>query len=173
MASFSIEINSNDGRLPLSSGDKRKNIVRLINFLSGAAGGANHKPLTISAKNTLVAATGTVTCASVSAADTVTINGVVFTAVNGGTPGANEFDMSGTDTVDAASLAAAINASASALVSNHVTATSALGVVTLTAKNKGYPGNAVTVATSNGTRLAPSGARLTGGSSTALTTMSF
>ena len=48
------------------------------------------------------------------------------------------------DEEDAANLAAAINASASALVSEHVTATSADNVVTITAKAPGASGNAIT-----------------------------
>lgn len=61
-------------------------------------------------------ATGTVTCASVQAADTVTLNGQTFTAVNDSTPDAEQFDQSGTNIVAATSLAAAINASAQTLV---------------------------------------------------------
>lgn len=47
---------------------------------------------------------------SVAAGDEVTVMGYKFTARNGGTLKLGEFDMSGTDTADAASLAAAINA---------------------------------------------------------------
>src|SRR5688572_9419396 len=44
-----------------------------------------------------VKASGAVTCASVSAADTVTVAGVVFTAV-AGAAGANQFSIDGNDT---------------------------------------------------------------------------
>jgi len=53
-----------------------------------------------------------VTLASVTAGSTITIFGITFTAVNGATtvaPGNALFDMSGTDTADATSLALAIN----------------------------------------------------------------
>lgn len=108
-------------------------------------------------------ATGTITLASVQAADTVTINGVVFTAVNG-SPTGNQFDMSlASDTLVAADLVRSINASATALIPNYVVASSAAAVVTLTSAFLGLPGNLTTLASSNGSRLAVSGARLTGG----------
>lgn len=106
-------------------------------------------------------ASGTVTCASVSAADTVTVNGVVFTAVSG-TPAANEFDISGTDTAAATSLAAAITASTSAGVDD-INAKSAAAVVTAFALTPGTGGDAYTLASSNGTRLAVSGATFANG----------
>lgn len=96
----------------------------------------------------------TVTCASVSAADTVTVNGSVFTAVNGGTPTAAQFDMSGSDTADAAALVAAINATTDVLVAGIIKAKSAAGVVTIYSVATGTAGNAYTITTSNGTRLA-------------------
>lgn len=111
-------------------------------------------------------ATGTVTLASAQAADTVTLNGVVFTAVSGAA-GANQFDISGGNTTGAASLAAAINASVSALVAGYVVASANGAVVTIASAFRGLPGNQVTLATSNGSRLAPSGTRLAGGTADA------
>lgn len=69
----------------------------------------------------------------------------------------------------AASLAAAIVRSATALVVDVVTATSALGVTTITALGPGIEGNAITLSAS-GTGPTASGARLTGGSATSITT---
>lgn len=102
-------------------------------------------------------ATGTLTLASGSGTVGVTINGVAVTVT-----------WATSDTASATALAAAINASGNALVSKHVTATSAAGVVTLTAINPGYVGNAITIAAS-GTGATASGARLTGGTSTSYT----
>jgi phage tail sheath gpL-like len=96
-------------------------------------------------------ATGTLTLSTASGTVGGTINGVTVTVT-----------AAGGDTATAVLIAAAINASANALVSNHVTATSALGVVTLTSKYPGHAGNAVTLAAS-GTGVTASGARLTGG----------
>jgi phage tail sheath gpL-like len=143
----------------LVSSDPRKALQKLENSLQGLKGGCDAATLVVN--HTQVAATGTVTCASVLAADTVTVSGVLLTAVSGA-PAADQFDMSGTDTATATSLALAMNSNAT--ISGIVTATSALGVVTLTAKVKGVVGNAITLASSNGTRLAASAARLTSGS---------
>lgn len=98
-----------------------------------------------------VAATGTYTLSSSSGVLTATINGVALATGS----------LAGTDTENAVVLAALINASTNALVSGLVTATSALGVVTVTAL-PGKMGNAVTI-TAAGTGNTASGARLTGG----------
>ena len=169
--SISVLIHDASGRsgsdradIKRNSADKNGMLSGLVNLLESIGSGncPSQVDLDISSSG-LAAASGTVTCASVSAADTVTINGVVFTAVNGGTPGANEFDMSGTDTADATSLAAAINASVSSLVQGYVSASSSGAVVTISSVYKGLMGNTHTLASSNGTRLAVSGARLAGG----------
>lgn len=102
-------------------------------------------------------ASGTLTLSSASGAVGGTINGVSVTVT-----------ASGGDTATATALAEAINASGNALVNEHVSATSAAGVVTLTAKTAGPGGNAVTLAAS-GTGVTASGARLTGGTSTSYT----
>ncbi len=72
--------------------------------------------------------TGTFTGAP-TAADTITINGVVFTARATPTT-VNEFAIGSSTTLTAANLAAAINASTTTGILNTVGATSALGVVT-------------------------------------------
>lgn len=65
-----------------------------------------------------------------SAGETVTVNGVVFTARASGAV-ANEYNITaGSVTANAAALAASINASITAGIINTVGATSALGVVT-------------------------------------------
>lgn len=144
----------------------------------------------------------TATLASVAVGDTITVDGVTFRAVAAATPlSLTEFSQSGDDTADAAALAAKINAhpylreqvmasSAAAVVTIRqlpwVSRTIALAetgtTITLSAASlaataivgifyveKGQAGNMVTLASSNGSRLAVSGARLTGGSSTTLT----
>lgn len=116
------------------------------------------------------AATGTVTIASATAGDTVTIGGVTFTAVAGGATASNqEFDdvaNSGSNAATATSLEAAINdATSQGLIEAgnggvSATANAASDVVTLTATVTGSTGE-LTLASSNGTRLAVSGATLT------------
>lgn len=95
------------------------------------------------------------------------------TLTGGAATANNKFDFGGTDTETAACLAAAINASTTALVNKHVTATSDGAVVTLTAVQGGHAGNAVTVATSGATlTITDSLARLAGGTET-ITTHSY
>ena len=120
-----------------------------------------------------VAASGTVTAATVLAADTVTIGGIQFDAVAGArTPGSNDFDQSGTDTTTAADLAAAINDPLNGIGLSstiNVTASPSVAVVTITADAEGTDDNAITL-TSSGATLTVSGATFTGGvDETALT----
>lgn len=82
--------------------------------------------------------TGTFTGAAV-AAQTMTIAGVTFTASATPNEAANQYLASATVALEAASLARAINASTTA--SPLVYATSALGVVTITAVQPGLTGN--------------------------------
>lgn len=145
----------NTGRTPV--------LQRLVNFLAGVASGA--KPGTaLLREESAVKATGTFTSTNAVATDAITINGVTFTAVASGATG-NQWNIGADDDEDCENLAAAINASATALVSNHVTASAAGNVVTLTAKFAGHAGNAITIASAGATIVA-SGARLTGGSGT-------
>jgi len=110
-----------------------------------------------------VVATGTVTLATALAADTVTINGLVYTAVAGVKANNTQFSIDGTDTVDAADLADSINNDTRQGTLADVTATSSVAVVTLTSTAPGTRGNAVTLVSSNGSRLAVSGATFAGG----------
>jgi phage tail sheath gpL-like len=168
---FSLNITAPDGLDPISS-SPRKTAIDLEKLFRQLAGGHKTVSYTVACRESAVAASGTVTCAAVQAADTVTIAGVTFTAANG-SPVGNQFDMSlASDTLVAADLVRSINASATAGISGCVTATNVLGVVTITASMPGKLGNAITLASSNGTRLAVSGARLASGAET-LTTHSF
>jgi hypothetical protein len=163
---FSVQIAGNNDEQPLESDAAHRSIHGLINYLRGVVSGSKNGNVTLTARNSLVAASATVTCASVQAADTVVVGGVTFTAVNGGTPTSVQFDMSGTDAATATALAAAIAAHATA--STFVTAAStASGVATITAINPGTVGNGITLTTSNGTRLAATGSgRLASGAET-------
>lgn len=108
----------------------------------------------------LVAATGTVTLASMVNTDTVTINGTVFTCVTSGATG-NQFNVGGTDTITATNLAAAINASVTTTVAGCVSAKSAAAIVTVTCIVPGNIGNTQTLAIS--AHGSVSAARLAGG----------
>ena len=93
--------------------------------------------------------TGTFTGAAV-AGDTVTINGVAFTA-RASNPAANEYVLSSDVTTEAANLAAAINASTTAGIAGVVGASSSAGVVTFYSIAPGPVGKliAITESTSN------------------------
>ena len=130
---------------------------RLMAYVRSIMGGAKQAKVTIGVNASQ--ATGTITLASHVATNTVTVNGVTFTAVASGATG-NQYNV-GTDSVTAANLAAAINASVSPLVAGYVTAVANGAVVTISAVTPGLAGNVFTIAVSaNGTA---SGARLTGG----------
>lgn len=132
----------------------------LIRFLSQLASGDRMGSMQVAVNSVNAAASsGTVTPTGVLAADTVTVAGIVLTAVSG-TPSADQFQI-GTDAVTAANLAAAINADAT--LSTYVVASAASNVVTITAATQAAIGNLITLASSNGTRLPLSGATLTGG----------
>jgi hypothetical protein len=170
-ASFLITVNDATGysgtdlsnRLGFSTSDPKGEANSLMNYISGLCGGAVEGKMTVSLSGSaLVAATGTVTAASVQAADTITINGVVFTATSSAAA-ANEFNIGASNTTCAAAIVTSIAASTTALIQGFISASSALGVVTLTAIPSGVVGNAYTLASSSVGRLAVSAARLAGG----------
>lgn len=92
-----------------------------------------------------VKAAGTITFASTGPTNnqTCTIAGVTFTAKTSGA-GAHEFNINASATVVATNLAAAINA-ANGSLNGIVSATSALGVVTVTAYEAGTVGNGIDI----------------------------
>lgn len=110
----------------------------------------------------------TVTCASVAAGDTVNFAGFTFTATSGVTPsgvsGQNlfAFDVSGNDSADATALAAAINAAP--VLQHFVFAIPVAAVVRIFSRTAAWPSGPGVftniLLTSNGTRLATSGAAL-------------
>lgn len=109
-------------------------------------------------------AVGTITLAAAVAGNTVTVNGLTYTAVTGAAADNTQFSVDGTDTADATALAAAIN-DREANSNYAVTATSALGVVTVKAVADGTAGNAITLA-KVGAPVTLSGATLAGGTAT-------
>lgn len=102
------------------------------------AAGTDAKVITNNAA-TITANTGvaaaTLTLATVLAGDTVTINGLTFTAAAAADLPNRIFSQAGDDTADAASLAAAINHATAGVPG--ITAASNLGVVTLTVDEPG------------------------------------
>lgn len=162
MALFNLFVNSGRLRAPMHNNPGRGVIAdRFIEFGRQLASGMLDQ-MTVTEDDTPVLASGTYTLSSSSGVLTATINGVAIATGS----------LAGTDTANAVVLAAAINASANALIAGIVTATSALGVVTVTAARGGLAGNTVTT-TASGTGNTANQARLTGGTNGTSTTVVF
>lgn len=147
-------------------------ITRVLSGNESAYGSGNAPSIALSITGNAVRASATLTCVTVIATNTVVVNGVTFTAVNSGATG-NQWNKGSTDTECATNLAASINASATALVSGYVTATSSSNVVTVYSTNYGIYGNQVTLTSAGGT-ISVSSARLISGAADATAlTLSF
>ncbi len=163
MAIFNLRFNT--GRLrSVFAGNVTRLILaeRLINLGREVASGMISQ-ITLRGEDTPVAPTGTITIVSGTGTITATINGVAI-----------PITWATSDTVSAALLAAAINASVNPIVQGLVTATSAAGVVTVSGAGSalGKSGNAVTLAAS-GTGASASAARLAGGTDGTVTNYFF
>lgn len=114
-------------------------------------------------------ATGTITLSSVAKDETVTVAGHEYTAVATAADvedPQSQFAISGTDTADAAALAAAINAYENNRPDGQkVTASADSAIVTVRAVADGTAGNAVALV-KDGSGITLSGATLTGGTAT-------
>lgn len=157
MSSLTLVISTanTDKREFASDGQVNKSLSAASNLLKGIASGNVIGSVVASrSDNDAVQASGTITCASVAADDTVTIGKTTLTA-KASPASEDEFDQSGTDTADGADLAAVINAHS--VLSKFVYATASAGVVTVTAHQAGSVGNHIALSSSNGTRLAVSG----------------
>jgi len=113
-------------------------------------------------------ATGTATCVSVVATDTITINGLVYTAVTGVKANNTEFSVDTSGTACATDLADSIkNDTRQGMVEVEIDTdgNSVTNVVTITAKAGGTSGNNITMSQTGGT-ITLSGATLTGGAAT-------
>lgn len=149
-------------------------IVTAATVVAGNTVTLNGTALTATQHN----ASGTVTV-DVSATDnddTVTIEGVVFTAAAAEDLAAREFDISDTDAAGNASLAACINYEAALATSdlyNLVTATASATAVTIRAVAGGTGGNAITLESDDADGLAVSAATLENGATVASNQFDF
>jgi phage tail sheath gpL-like len=133
----------------------------LRNLLEAAE--SSHEPLECDLQYSTVdpvAASGTFTLVSAIATDAVTIGTITLTATSTPTTDLHWEIDGASDTLDAASLAAAINANPT--LSKVVAATSATNVVTITALQKGLVGNQIPISSADAT-ITASDAFLTGG----------
>ncbi len=153
---FKSQCNLEPGQLPA-----------LNNFIDycAALGGGNQMAL-LEFDVGMVAASGTITVTSTGPAnsETGTIAGYTLTAKTSGAVAANgEFNISATPATVATGIAAAINAVAG--LSSLVSASASLGVVTVTSRALGTPGNGISFIDVNLANTAFTGSGfLTGGS---------
>jgi hypothetical protein len=116
------------------------------------------RPGVVQTKANMAKASGTFTVGTMVANDTITINGIVFTAV-GTAATALQFTIGGDAPTTATNAIAKFNADTT--LDGMVIATAVTSVITITALVPGELGNAVTIA--NSANATASGARLTGG----------
>jgi hypothetical protein len=158
---------------------KKSIVEKLTNILTSIATGTELGPVgaapsvAIAIEGQAVAASGTLTVATggSGADETCSIAGVTFTAKASGATG-NQFNVSATAATQATNMKNAINASTS--LAGIVTASSAAGVVTITAAQKGKMGNGIGLSAGNLANVTASGALLTAGAADATAlTLSF
>lgn len=136
--------------LPSGAGASGDQVQRLVTVLRGIASGAYAGNVRIATASANAAfASGTLTISSGSGAVGGTIGGTAKTVT-----------WATSDTASAAALVTAINADTT--LNKYVLATSAAGVVTITAVSPGQIGNGITL-TASGTGVTASGAKLSGG----------
>lgn len=153
MSSLVITVKSNRADLSryLRPSDERKEgLQSLSQLFNAAAGGLETASVDVqSSASDPVAASGTLTLVSAIATDAITIGAVTLTASS--TPAdEDEWEIDGaSDTLDAASLAAAINAHS--VLSLVVSASSDANEVTVTALQKGLVGNQIPLSSADAT----------------------
>jgi hypothetical protein len=165
MSTLSLQIRTPKSHLEFNkSGQSRQeNMARIVNLISGYMSGALESGeiyVSGSTATTLVAASATFTLVSAIATDVITIGTISMTATSTPTTDLHWEIDGASDTLDAASLAAAINANPT--LSKVVVATSATNVVTVTAIVKGVVGNQIPVSSADAT-ITASATFLTGG----------
>lgn len=142
--------------------DTATNLAAAINGVSGLAFDAVSSGVTVTVRAVTAGTAGNSITLASSNATTLAVSGTVL--AGGSAVAINTFDPGGSNTQVATNIAACVNASTSTLVSDHVYAVSNGALVTLLAKSAGVAGNLVTIASSNGSRLAvPAGGRLASG----------
>jgi phage tail sheath gpL-like len=166
MSTLAIVVNAEETQaylqqtLKKTAGEPKEEAIALAGYLKELATGLKSGSVDVqTGAGNPVAASGTFTLASVPVDDTVIIGGVTLTA-KAAPANENQFSQAGTNTEDAASLAAVINAHS--VLGLSFSATSAAAVVTVTAKTKGTVGNHIPIA-ETGTSITASGAFLAGG----------
>ncbi len=145
-----IEIRSEDANLTYQTSAQTLEILSA----DAADDGQSSGTLTLVSAVANAFSTGTVTCLGAQVGDSVTINGLAYTAVSGTKVNNITFDIDGDDEADATDLVDSVNNDVRAGTSGDISAANTLGVVTFTTDVEGVAGDAITLVSSDGTRMA-------------------
>jgi len=154
-----INTDTRSGTLGDLTATASTNVVTVTTDVSGTAGNA----ITLTSQDATIVVSGSGTFTGGVTADTVTINSLIYTAVAGVKADNTQFSIDSTDTATAADLVDSVTNDTRQGTLADITAANVAGVVTFTSTAIGTAGNAITLASSDGTRLAVSGATLSGG----------
>jgi len=147
------------GTLGIVSASPTTDTVTLTSDQLGTAG----DPTTLTQTGGTITLSGATFSGGVNA-DTVVANDLTYTAISGTKADNTEFDISGTDIQAAADLVDSINNDVRVGTLGVITsANGGTAVVTMTSDQLGIAGDATTLTSSDGTRLAVSGAVFSGG----------
>lgn len=154
------------GALNLVEGDPALNITKVAQYLAGQVGG---RGVNVDVSQAAVAASAVITLSGLPVADeTLTVNGVTFTAKAIGAAG-DQFNIGVSAAATATNLATAISNSVTSGIAGVVSAAAVGGVVTLTADTAGSAGNSLTPNTESMTNCAITSQWAGGSNSYALT----
>jgi hypothetical protein len=175
MASYTNVLLTSDSALtPVVTGtDARDKALNLASAIKAMAGGVRNGSIISHVDAVRATGTITITYAKLIATDTIKIGATTLTCKTSDANGTTEFLKVGNATDTATSLCACINANTT--LSTFLTATSALGVVTIVCKQPGLIGNAIGLAATEGTAeaMAESAANLASGTNGTVSTLSF
>lgn len=160
----SEQIQTIKDKLLKDSSVARREFEALRNFFHALAGKDRSAKAVVQVDSgDAVAASGTITLASLAAADTITVGPEVFTS-SASPSGNNQFLSTGGDTVVAAAAAAKIAAHPNLL--RYLTASAASGVITVTSLVAGRIGNNIPIAISAHGSVSGSGKLASGADAT-------
>jgi hypothetical protein len=155
---------NNDARVGTSGDISATESTGVVTMTSDVAGVAGNAITLVSSNGTRAAVTGSGFLTGGVDAMTVTVNGLVYTAVAGAKANDTQFSIDTSDNAAATDLADSIDDDVRVgNTGDDVTATAIADTVTIVAVNNGTRGNSISLASSDGTALAVSAATLTGG----------
>jgi hypothetical protein len=157
----------------LTGTDARDKAINVSDIIKRLSAGLINGTFDLMADAVRASGTITIDYSKIAADDTVVIAGTTFTCKASGANGTTQFNKVTNATATAASLVTAINANTT--TSKYLSATSALGVVTVTCKQAGTIGNTLALAkTENVTdAITLSAAAMASGTNGTLTTNAF